>query len=107
MKTVVILAALVAICAARPQQADPRTAVIEELTSDNIGVGPWSWGYRTSNGISQQEQGTIENQGSEDEAIAVRGSYSFIGADGKTYTITYVADRNGFQPQGDFLPKRR
>ena len=35
---------------------------------------------------------------------AVTGSYSFTDADGKEYTISYVADENGYRATGDHLP---
>lgn len=60
--------------------------------------------YETSNGISQQETGEIVNAGQESESIAVRGQYSFTGLDGVTYTVTYVADGDGFRPEGAHLP---
>lgn len=34
----------------------------------------------------------------------MQGKISYTGADGKPYTLTYVADEHGFQPQGDHLP---
>lgn len=58
----------------------------------------------TSNGITQQEQGQLNNAGTENEAISVRGSFSYVGPDGQQYTVTYIADENGFQPQGAHLP---
>lgn len=58
----------------------------------------------TSNGISQQEQGQLKNQGTENEAIEVRGQYSYTGPDGVVYTVVYIANENGFQPQGAHLP---
>lgn len=58
----------------------------------------------TSDGNKQEAQGQLENVGTEDEAIAVRGSFSFVADDGQTYTINYVADRNGYQPVGAHLP---
>ena len=61
--------------------------------------------YETSDGTSAQEQGQLQNAGSENEAISVRGQFSFVGLDGQTYTVTYVADENGFQPQGAHIPK--
>lgn len=64
-----------------------------------------AFSYETSNGISQQEQGEIVNVGTEHEAVVVRGSYQYVGPDGVTYTVTYIADENGFQPQGLHLPK--
>lgn len=61
--------------------------------------------YETSDGVSRQEQAELKNAGSENEAIAVRGSISWIAPDGQTYTLNYIADENGFQPEGEHLPK--
>lgn len=60
--------------------------------------------FETSDGISRQEEGHLIDQGTDNEGISVRGSYSYIGDDNKIYTVNYIADRNGFQPQGDHLP---
>lgn len=72
-----------------------------------------SWGlttdffsrFETSNGISQQESGQLQDAGSENESMEVSGQYSFKGADGVLYTVTYTAGRDGFHPQGDHIPK--
>ncbi|CAG9785087.1 unnamed protein product [Diatraea saccharalis] len=32
------------------------------------------------------------------------GQYQYVGRDGVPVTVTYVADENGYQPQGDLLP---
>lgn len=55
--------------------------------------------------MSRQEQAELKNVGTENEAIAVRGSISWIAPDGQTYTLNYIADENGFQPEGEHLPK--
>ena len=34
----------------------------------------------------------------------MQGSYSYVGDDGQTYSITYTADENGFQAQGAHIP---
>lgn len=60
--------------------------------------------YETSDGVAAQAQGQLKNVGTEDEAIVVKGSYQFVGNDGVTYTVKYVADENGFQPEGAHLP---
>lgn len=46
----------------------------------------------------------MKNAGSDAEAQSVSGSFSYTGDDGQKITLTYTADENGFQPQGDHLP---
>ncbi|XP_017786807.1 PREDICTED: flexible cuticle protein 12-like [Nicrophorus vespilloides] len=104
MKLLVVFAALVAVALAKPLDSD-KDAQILRSDFDNIGVDGFQHAYETSNGISASEQGQVINAGTENEAIAVRGQFSYVGPDGVTYTVTYVADENGFQPQGAHIPK--
>lgn len=60
--------------------------------------------YETENKIAQQESGQLKNAGTDQETNAVEGSYSYVGLDGQTYTINYVADENGYRATGDHLP---
>lgn len=46
----------------------------------------------------------MKNKGTDNEIQSVRGSYSYTAPDGQLITVTYIADENGFQPQGDHLP---
>ncbi|KAG4070643.1 hypothetical protein HA402_013563 [Bradysia odoriphaga] len=55
--------------------------------------------FETENGIRQKET-SIQN-GLE---RVVRGSYSYVGPDGVTYTVNYIADRNGYRAYGAHLP---
>lgn len=58
----------------------------------------------TSDGKSHSEQGHLENVGTDHETLKVVGEFSFVGDDGQTYKVTYVADENGFQPSAPHLP---
>ncbi|XP_075971209.1 flexible cuticle protein 12-like [Anticarsia gemmatalis] len=103
MKSFIVVALFVAAAVAAPAGPDADAQVLR-YESDNIGVDGFSYAYETSNGISHSEQGQVTNAGSENEAIAVRGQFSYTGPDGQIYTVTYIADENGFQPQGAHLP---
>lgn len=61
--------------------------------------------YETSDGVSRSEEAQLKNVGTENEALVVRGTVTWVAADGQTYTLNYVADENGFQPEGAHLPK--
>lgn len=52
--------------------------------------GSFNYEYQTDNGISVKQESTGYGANK-----VVRGFYSYIGADGKTYTVNYIADRNG------------
>ncbi|EDV51106.1 larval cuticle protein 65Ag1 [Drosophila erecta] len=95
----VALFALFALAAAGPLQ-EPQTL----SQSSEVGPENYAYSFETSNGINAQEQGKLQNAGTDYEAISARGSFSYIGDDGQTYTVTYIADENGFQPQGAHLP---
>ena len=45
----------------------------------------------------------MEGYGDE-ESYDVNGQFSYTGPDGVVYKVVYVADANGFQPQGAHLP---
>ena len=46
----------------------------------------------------------MENAGTGKDEQVVEGSYSYVGDNGKTYTVHYIADGNGFRASGDHLP---
>ena len=60
--------------------------------------------FETSDGVSRKESATLKNAGTAMEAISVQGSVSWLSPDGVQYTLNYLADENGFQPEGDHLP---
>lgn len=60
--------------------------------------------FDTSDGIQKQEEGEFRNPGTDQESLVVKGSYSYVGNDGNTYSVKYTADENGFQPEGVNLP---
>ncbi|XP_075160658.1 larval cuticle protein 65Ag1-like [Haematobia irritans] len=103
MKFAIVFAAFFAVALAAPATQDYANAEVLRLESDVRPEG-YNFALETSDGKTHQEEGSLKNVGSEDEAIVVRGSYSFIADDGQTYTVNYVADENGFQPEGAHLP---
>ena len=62
------------------------------------------YSYQTENGISASESGKPVDPYGSQPGYAIQGQYSYQGNDGNTYTVTYTADGNGFQPQGAHLP---
>lgn len=60
--------------------------------------------YETSDGQKREETGTVTKIDDKISVLAVRGAYSYTGTDGQLYKVSYVADRNGFQPVGDHIP---
>lgn len=53
----------------------------------------YKFGFEQSDGQKRDEAGEVKLIGKE-SGIVMRGSYSFVGDDGQTYTVTYIADEN-------------
>ncbi|KAK6642032.1 hypothetical protein RUM44_013755 [Polyplax serrata] len=102
---IAIFLAIFALTAARPQQQDEPIPI---LKFENPGVnfdGSYKWSYETANEIFAEESGYVKNQGDpEAESQVAQGTYSYTSPDGQRITVTYVADENGFIPQGSHLP---
>jgi hypothetical protein len=64
----------------------------------------YSYKYNTDTGIQAQEDGHLNNKGTDQEGLEARGSYSYTDNDGNTFQVSYIANENGFQPEGAHLP---
>ncbi|XP_034482332.1 pupal cuticle protein Edg-78E-like [Drosophila innubila] len=58
--------------------------------------GNYQYSLETSNGISAQESGLAGH--------SVQGKSSYYSPEGELIEVFYVADENGYQPQGSHLP---
>ncbi|EDW04683.1 larval cuticle protein 65Ag1 [Drosophila grimshawi] len=98
MKFLIVFVALFAIALARPEV---------EIVRHDSEVGPegYKFAVETSDGTSKHEEGHLKDAGTDDEAISVKGSYSWVDTDGNSHTLNYIADENGFQPEGVDVPK--
>lgn len=65
---------------------------------------PFSISFETADGTKAEQAGSLKVLDKDHAGQAVSGRVSYQGDDGKTYTLTYTADENGFQPQGDHIP---
>jgi hypothetical protein len=61
--------------------------------------------FETGDGTKAEQSGQLKNLGPDDDGESVTGSFSYVAPDGVTYTVTYIADENGYQPQGEHLLK--
>ncbi|XP_063540274.1 endocuticle structural glycoprotein SgAbd-3-like [Cydia strobilella] len=78
----------------------------EILRFDNeINEEGFRYAYETSDGTKAQQEGrVIPGSKPEEGSLQVSGSYSYVGDDGQTYSVTYTADENGYHAEGDHLP---
>ncbi|KAG5676772.1 hypothetical protein PVAND_006581 [Polypedilum vanderplanki] len=99
-----LIVCVIGVCLAAPLD-DSKNAQILRYENDNVGLGNYQFAYETSDGVSRQEQAELKNVGTENEALVVRGTIRWFAPDGQEYVLNYIADENGFQPEGSFLPK--
>lgn len=66
--------------------------------------GSYSYNYETGNGIQAQEQGQLVKISKDEDAIHVQGAFSYSDDNGTPVSLNYIADENGFHPQGEHLP---
>lgn len=60
--------------------------------------------YETENGIVAQEQGQLRQISKDESAMQAQGQFAYVSPEGEPIQLSYIADENGFQPQGAHLP---
>lgn len=101
MKFIVILAIAVTACLAAPTPNEDATVLKYESA---VNVDGYNFALQTSDGTNRDETGELKNAGAENEALVVRGSFSWVAPDGQTYSINFVADETGYHPEGAHIP---
>ncbi|CAG9800233.1 unnamed protein product [Chironomus riparius] len=104
MKFFAVFACVIAASLAAPLD-DSKNAQILRYENDNTGLGNYNFAYETSDGTSRQETAELKNVGTENEALVVRGTIRWVAPDGQEFVLNYIADENGFQPEGNHLPR--
>lgn len=83
----------------------PEAVLVKETPSDNVGLGGYNYGYQLSDGQTKEETAELVSGGTDGQFLKVRGSFQFVDPiTNVAYTVSYIADENGFQPQGEHLP---
>uniref|UniRef100_A0A1B6EH62 Cuticle protein n=1 Tax=Clastoptera arizonana TaxID=38151 RepID=A0A1B6EH62_9HEMI len=80
--------------------AVPEEVVLPQNTRLEIrdDKGQYSHGFSDDKGTQISEQGSlITTNGGWEYVIAKKGSYSYISPEGKTISVSYLADHNGFK----------
>ncbi|XP_018398874.1 PREDICTED: larval cuticle protein 8-like [Cyphomyrmex costatus] len=101
---VITMCAFVAVAIAAPVDNVSPVPIVKQALDGPNPDGSYNYNYETGNGIQVQEEGHLNNAGTDNEALEAHGSFSFTDATGQTYQISYVANENGFQPEGAHLP---
>ncbi|XP_036337355.1 larval cuticle protein 65Ab1-like [Rhagoletis pomonella] len=99
MKFLIVFLAIFALAHARPD--------VEIIKSESdVQPDHYTFDLETSDGTSRHEEGVIKDADTDHPAIVVHGSFSWKDEhDGKQYSVSFVADENGYQPTGEHLPK--
>ncbi|KAK3915412.1 Endocuticle structural glycoprotein SgAbd-2 [Frankliniella fusca] len=101
MKLALVATMLVAAAYAQlPQQPIPILRLESQIQPD----GKFQYLYETGNGIQAQAVGDQKPAGRDGPIQSVQGQYAFTADDGTPVQISYIADENGYQPQGAILP---
>ncbi|XP_047020355.1 endocuticle structural glycoprotein SgAbd-5-like [Helicoverpa zea] len=101
MKLIVVLCLVAVAVAAPPPRINysQDNVQITKYENDNLGLGNYRFAFEQTDGQAAEQQAELRNEGREDESIAVKGSYTWVGPDGVLYRVTYIADDNGYQPE--------
>lgn len=100
---VALLFALFAVAAAAPQPQQPEPVPILKQSQDIQPDGSFQWDFESADGTRQDQQGAPKPV-TNGTAEVLQGSASWVDPQGGNHALSYVADENGYQPQGSDVP---
>ncbi|XP_045498190.1 larval cuticle protein LCP-17-like [Colias croceus] len=104
-KLLIVVAALAACASASvPEGVIASLIGAQQRTGGVPPQGTFQYSYDTDTGISSSAQGKLKVVGKDEVALEVSGSNSYTSPEGQKVELTYIANENGYQPQGSHLP---
>ncbi|KAJ3633555.1 hypothetical protein MTP99_010494 [Tenebrio molitor] len=97
-----LVAALAAVALSAPAEKEQIPIISQESEVDY--TGKFHFSYESGDGSKVQQSGEQKTIDKDNAGGVISGGYEYVGDDGKTYKVNFVADENGYQPQGDHLP---
>ncbi|CAL8102795.1 unnamed protein product [Orchesella dallaii] len=107
MKYFAVFAVLFGVAAAQQYKAtqNANEIVITRSENENNGDGTFRWVSELSDGTKLEQSGYVKDGPDPENPIQViQGSFSYISPEGEQINLKYLADENGFQPEGAHLP---
>ncbi|ALC41473.1 Cpr47Ec [Drosophila busckii] len=95
-----VLAVLAAGAVALPVDKErPEVAILESSVNQDAS-GSYHLKLETGDGTSRDEVAQVVNEGTDEQALEVKGSYKYIDDEGQEVEVFYTAGVNGFVPYG-------
>nr|XP_033337518.1 larval cuticle protein LCP-17-like [Megalopta genalis] len=105
MKFVIVCFAMVAVAAGDVLNVVQHPTAILKQSQDLSSDGAYSYAYETENGIYRAESGSpVVVDPTSPPVVVSQGQYQYTAPDGTPIAVSYVADHNGYQPQGEHIP---
>lgn len=68
-------------------------------------MSTFNWNrFESADGVKREEEGSQKQITPEDAGATKKGSWSYTAPEGDNVQMSFVADENGFVPQGSHLP---
>ena len=79
-------------------------AIVRSTYNPPAETSVFDYSFESENGIKQEATGSMRTV-DDNEVSVMKGSYSYIGADGLDYLVEWYADETGFHATAPHLPK--
>ncbi|CAG9560437.1 unnamed protein product [Danaus chrysippus] len=100
---IIIALSLLAVAFAAPQAPSEPIPILRQNSESNPD-GSFQYSFETGNGIAAEASGGLKDVGAEEPALQIQGQFQYPSEDGSSIQLSYIANENGYQPQGSILP---